>query len=434
MQSKPRHAPAATRQRGQAAIILLLIVGFGVAALVFGMATPGKESIEGDKKTAAALAQAKEALIGYAASDSNRPGSLPCPDADSNGNAEPFVGSECPGYVAGSNVYIGRLPWKTLGLPDPREGSGESLWYAVSRAFARNPSCGAACPLNSETTGQLTVNGVPSYANAIAVMFAPGPVLGAQTRDMANANVIGNHLEGENANGDAIFASADATATFNDRLTVLTREALFPTVELRVAREVRLSLQNYFTANQYYPFAAPLPSAMSAAGTYRGYVPTGATPPCNPPTTDLSPLLPAWFTTNNWQQFMVYAVAPRCTARIEFNVDITISILASPPACSIGCIGLPPLLQVCTLSQAVDTGTLNCANAGGYLTADGANNVRAIVLPASYRLGAQNRPCANMSDCLEVVSGNNENIDADNTYMKPVRSATNNDNLVVVAP
>jgi hypothetical protein len=104
-----------TLQQGQAAIILLLLVGLGVIALVYGLATPAKESIERDKRTAAALAQAKEALIGFAAgidlsaAGTPRPGDLPCPDFDNDGTADTPCGA-----------VVGRLPWQRLGLPDLR--------------------------------------------------------------------------------------------------------------------------------------------------------------------------------------------------------------------------------------------------------------------------------------------------------------------------
>ena len=49
---------------------------------------------------------------------------------------------------------IGRLPWKTFGLPDLRDGSGERLWYALSPNFRDNPS---VSPLNSDTRGSITV-------------------------------------------------------------------------------------------------------------------------------------------------------------------------------------------------------------------------------------------------------------------------------------
>jgi len=115
------------QQAGQALIAILLMIGFGVAALVYAYTNPAAIKIETDKKTIYALAQARDALIGYAAglnySGTERPGNLPCPDANDNGSGE----SSCDTPAS----RVGRLPWKTLGLPDLRDGYGERLWYAV---------------------------------------------------------------------------------------------------------------------------------------------------------------------------------------------------------------------------------------------------------------------------------------------------------------
>jgi len=341
-----------------------------------------------------------------------------------------------------------------LGLPDLRDEAGECLWYAVSANF-KNSGTSAPAVVNSDSPGTLVVNdagGTPVYSGSntvVAIVFAPGSTLPGQDRIPSSTTVCGgntiaaNYLEGGNENGAAtnIFLTAQDTNAFNDKLLPITNEALFPVVEMRVARELRVSLGNYYATNHYYPYAAPLPGNIATIATYRGYVPTAATPACAPPTPDLSPYLPAWFATNNWQQFMVYAVAPRCTAKIDTNVSITIALLAPPPPCASSCINLL-LVQVCLLSQAVDSTALNCNNttdgspAGSLLTVSGDPTVRSIVLAASYRLGTQARPCTGIADCLESVAGNNENIDAtDNyVYVKPVRSSTNNDSLVIVSP
>src|ERR1700675_860066 len=121
----PRRRRIVARQKGFALMLLLLLVGAGVGAALFSFLSSSRLGLERDQKTTAALAQAKDALIGRAASDNNRPGSLPCPDTNNDGSAELFVGNNCPSY-------IGRLPWRTLGLPDLRDSSGERLWYALS--------------------------------------------------------------------------------------------------------------------------------------------------------------------------------------------------------------------------------------------------------------------------------------------------------------
>ena len=177
-------------EHGQALVLLLVLLGLAASVFVFSTASnvstyvsPTAERIDRD-----VLAQAKAALIMYVTITNlnpNRPGNFPCPDTDNDGIANLYSGSNCPGYVSGSNVYVGRLPWKTLGLPDLRDSSGERLWYAVSRDFARNPTCLPNCPdLTSNTLGQLTVNGRP----VVALVFAPGGLHGSQVRDVANEN------------------------------------------------------------------------------------------------------------------------------------------------------------------------------------------------------------------------------------------------------
>ena len=128
-------------QRGQAAFLVVMLFGLAAALLVYGMVDTTSAALRRDRDTAAAFAQAKQALIGRAVADDNRPGSLPCPDTDNDGSAETFVGADCPSY-------IGRLPWRTLGLPDLRDASGERLWYVLSPRFRDNS---AAEPINSDT-------------------------------------------------------------------------------------------------------------------------------------------------------------------------------------------------------------------------------------------------------------------------------------------
>jgi hypothetical protein len=140
-----------------------------------------------DKVSLEALTQAKAGLIAYAVSVqpdtyAKRPGELPCPDLDNDGDAEITCFQ--------AEQRIGRLPWRTLKLPDLRDGSGERLWYALSTTFQRKtfnqcPTSGGPACLNSDTRGTLTVRdsaGVVIFdasggGGAIAVLLAPGPVI-----------------------------------------------------------------------------------------------------------------------------------------------------------------------------------------------------------------------------------------------------------------
>jgi type II secretory pathway pseudopilin PulG len=414
-------------------IFVAVLVLLGVSAAIYTFAASGNRTIERDKKTASVLAQARDALIGRAAADDNRPGSLPCPDIETNivgnnvpndGIADLLSGNDCPSY-------IGRLPWRTLGLPESfRDGDGERLWYALSSAFRDHTS---AQPINSDTAGQLTITGTTPNTNVIAIVFSAGAVVGSQVRDTANENIVANYLENGNETGIATntFISGQATETSNDKLLAVTRNVFFPVVEMRVAREIRSALQTYYNTNGYYPTAAQFPSNVSTSATYRGYVPTSTSACLIAP--DLAPYLPAWFTSNSWQRYIVYAVAPRCTPRLV----ISLLAIGGGQPCALTCI-----LGLCLVPTSIDAGSSNCNNtadgspAGSWLTVGGTGSVRAVAMSASYVLGAQNRPCNSIGDCLETVSGSSENIDAtDNyVYVNPARSSDNNDNLVIVAP
>ena len=388
--ARPRRPRA--MQNGQALLALLLILGIGFAALIYGLVSPASLSLPTDKATNAALALAKEGLIGYAARDGNRPGSLPCPDTNNDGSAQLFAGSFCPSEV-------GRLPWRTLGLPDLRDGSGERLWYAVSRDFSRNPS--AAPALNSDTAGQLTISGTAPANNVIAIVFAPGPVVRSQVRDPANVNTAANYLEGGNdANGATTFTTGAVSDTFNDKLLAITSDALFPVVEMRVAREARAVLQAFFSANGFFPFANAYSdsSYQCTNNQYSGRVPRFFTDHCKVDAADPDwngAAWPSWFFNNNWHQIVFYTVASKCAK-------------SSSPACSHA--------------------------AGGMLTVNNIpppnNNIQALIIMPGRAFAGQTRPCATVTDCLE----DSENTNGDSVFVKSAITSTVNDRLVVVAP
>lgn len=249
-------------QRGAVVLLLLLIITISTASYFLVKRLNGRNiDIERDKITAAALAQAKVALIGYAAADSNRPGELPCPDIGNDG--EVTVGIDTDGTNCHDNLHpIGRLPWRTLRLPDLRDGYGERLWYALSNDFHANGSA----KLNSTTPGQLTITSSNPASTVVAIIFSPGSAIGGQIRDgldldiNSNVNNIQNYLEGENANGDDVYASSNPSNIFNDKLLLITHTDLFSQVEKRVLAElvgpvtpIPSGLRNFYAVNRYYP-------------------------------------------------------------------------------------------------------------------------------------------------------------------------------------
>lgn len=282
-------------QRGAAFIVMLVIMILGVATVLVASLSSSSLKIERDAKTMEALARAKEALIGEAASDVDLanhhfPGSLPCPDTDDDGIANAGGGSECP-------QYIGRLPWRTLGLPDLRDAAGERLWYTLSQTVRRYD---AVRPLNSNVAGTLNITGTYAESNVMAIVFAPGVSLGKSRSDtqlafctttasnIAQNLCAANYLEGTNADPspgaapNVDYQSSDAAIEFNDLLITVSHDQLFATVEKRVAREIKNVLSTYYAAWGGYPYAAAFdsPAASTFTGsalpaTYSGLLPVG---------------------------------------------------------------------------------------------------------------------------------------------------------------
>ena len=177
-------------------IAILTLAAFG-AVLAMDWAALGTAA-QRARVSQRALAQAREALVAYAAdhpiSANVGPGYLPCPDLDDDGWAEATCGSQSGD--SGQAQRLGRLPWKTLGLPDLRDGDGERLWYAVSSKYKGLLNCAVsrACLDMTPATalGTITVRDASgailhdgtladprraAEGGAIAVVIAPGAPL-----------------------------------------------------------------------------------------------------------------------------------------------------------------------------------------------------------------------------------------------------------------
>ncbi len=278
------------RQRGAVFIVMLVFMIMGVAAFLVSSLNSSAVQIKRDAATADALAQAKEALIGYAAgvqisssslANQPRPGDLPCPDNHAIGS-----GLEGTSTTPCNVNALGRLPWKTLGLPDLRDSSGERLWYAVSTNFKNSLRIGT---LNSDTLGTISifspngtiVNDGSGTTGAVAVVIAPGDALtrqggSLQDRSAAGSNIASNYLDiatiGGNTIDNASFIDSSATNGFiqgrvrdnnnnlivNDILLVISQDNIMQAIQKRVVGEVRQCLIEYASLNNgRYPWAVP---------------------------------------------------------------------------------------------------------------------------------------------------------------------------------
>lgn len=330
-------------QKGGALIIMALILLLAGTAVMFSVLDASGVKIERDKKTAAALAEAKVALIGWSAGHATMPGALPCPDTSNSGSS---------GSCTATAGIIGRLPWKTLGLNDLRDGYGECLWYALSPLYRNTIAAGSRSvsnSINSSIAGTITVEGAggatlaPPINPVIAVIFAPGVPLTGQDRSSASSTVCGgnttasNYLEvaqgvnnstGNNVSGSNYytFIAGAASDTFNDRLIYITAEDLFGPVRKRIADELagvgspsNAGLRKYYKDNQVYPWAGDVGGNV-VMNTSSGYVPYNAL-------TITPSSLRLWMINNGWMSFVNYQIGT------NFNPN---SYASFPQKCTVG--------------------------------------------------------------------------------------------------
>jgi hypothetical protein len=280
----------------------------------------------------------KTALIAYSVNGRNpapaacpstthaRPGELPCPDLDNDGIEECL----CTG-----TQRVGRVPWKTLGIAEPKDASGETFWYIVSASHRPYTSTGTPVKINSDTKGTLPVwkdDLVTNLTNeAIAVIIAPGQAIGTQKRsalvaeDCAQTSTVilqnlcpNNYLEstpggGRNWQNNGPFVMSLTTpspSTFNDQLLAVTTSDILPVVEQRVGKDVIALFKQYKVAAGYFPWASNAWTGSSVASVRYGNPPLVTASPTDWGSSG-TPTVPTYLTDNDWWRVIYYAVGDR---------------------------------------------------------------------------------------------------------------------------
>lgn len=331
-------SPRSRSQHGYALMMLLTTLVIFTTLLTASFLKRVGRDAERSMTTSAALSQAVDALIGYATVEDNSPGTLPCPDVTGDGIADWDFGGSNP-----CSGYIGRLPWRTLGIGDLRDADGECLWYALSPAFRNTIPTSqrgvSQARINAATQGELTLigqDGAPVLAAsaAIALVVAPGSPLRGQSRDRTSNSACGGNLAAENyldigpdparinnatGNGTGkMFVAANVGDDFNDRVAAVTGDRLFASVNLRVLAELRGTmepngLRKYYATYHEYPWAA---SGSSGGGQVddltSGLLPFNAIAPFvrHTPFSGESVTPSEWLLKNDWYSTVQYQVAP----------------------------------------------------------------------------------------------------------------------------
>ncbi|TBR14218.1 MAG: hypothetical protein EPO43_08265 [Rugosibacter sp.] len=193
-------------QRGFVLISLVALLVMGALYFLVSNLTPEFMQTYRQRQTDAALAQAREALLGYALrfreanpNGANIPiymyGFLPLPDLGTSRNNNVSCtteGCDAANFTGNATnvTVIGRFPWRMLGTGPLRDSNSECLWYAVSGSHQRIQQ---TTSMNWDTLGQLDLvvaNGTTAMQSAlatahdrpIAIIFSPGPPLPGQDR------------------------------------------------------------------------------------------------------------------------------------------------------------------------------------------------------------------------------------------------------------
>jgi hypothetical protein len=257
-------------QRGATLMIMLIILTLGITTFLLSSLNPLPQRMAKEQISRLALAQAKEALIGYAASYADSyPGEvhgyLPCPDEGQNNSQDGTANSPCG---ARDVSRLGKLPWRTLGLPPLKDGEGECLWYAVSGSSKNSPKTQM---MNEETRGLFEViaadgshfiAGSTPENRAVAIIFSPGKAQNSQNHasltknfSCGGNNIASNYLDSDTLHliDNSVISSLAATVSrfiagpikdstassqltdtlVNDRLLVITQGDIFNAIRHR---------------------------------------------------------------------------------------------------------------------------------------------------------------------------------------------------------
>ncbi|MBU0751922.1 MAG: hypothetical protein KJ787_11675 [Gammaproteobacteria bacterium] len=228
------------RQRGAALLIFLILVVVGALTYLVNSLTPEEMNARRERQTQEALAQAREALLGYAMQYRDRQiatgqldhvyGFLPLPDLGTSRNNNTgcaFEGCDAANFFGNAlNISaIGRFPWRALGTEPLRDGYGECLWYVVSGSHQRIQR---GAPVNWDTLSQLDIvvaNGTSNLVGALAsshdrpvvVIFAPGAVLPGQTRTASLVDTVatcGGNYDAINYLDPAVAGTLGTTSNY----------------------------------------------------------------------------------------------------------------------------------------------------------------------------------------------------------------------------
>jgi hypothetical protein len=241
------------------ALLLILFVS-GSSFMLSAVSTTQSVALREQAEVARQLAEAKAALLAYAANtpglyaDAIGPGYLPCPDADNSGLPDAAVGDEDdPDALCPSGLQLGRLPEEVVTdagkfpLNSYYAGRDQQFWYAVSPLHLRTSTNTAS---GNKTNSALTRLTLDSTAGIAALIIAPGAELPTQDRQ-ANPLLYSNYLDGTNGSSSTNFKSqyVENPELFNDQVVAITHNELMQHVGMAAAARLQKELDADYAAN-----------------------------------------------------------------------------------------------------------------------------------------------------------------------------------------
>ena len=130
-------AQALKTQGGAALLLLVAVLGLGAASLLMNAFSRNGAESDRQQRTLATLAQARDALTGFAATN----GRLPRPASSATD------GRERPAECASDADCSGFLPWVALGVPG-LDAWGKVLRYSVTPEMSRAPIASVSAVAN----------------------------------------------------------------------------------------------------------------------------------------------------------------------------------------------------------------------------------------------------------------------------------------------
>lgn len=333
-------------QQGAALLLLMLLVLIGVSSVVMvNLSNPSGHLMQTDDSMKN-LRKARELLLGWAVSHPDRPGLLPLPDLNGDGNYD--GNSDCLNTPLNAASLLGKFPWRTQEAPcptpfrgigsNPADATGETLWYAVSANVVYNAATGQYPKINSElrstNTGWLTVideSGVVLSNRVAFVLLAPAGTVPGQVRGGATPSAS-QYLDSVTVNGqtqsnsdlDQIFVRAKTQDSFNDLLIYVTIDELIARVGNRMLRDLKSCLDSYALANaSVYPWPEAIDAAVNgnSNGEFGRFTTQGITWPASCIVTK-----PVWA---DWTEIAFYKIAPAFVPGGDLSCPICLTLNGS---------------------------------------------------------------------------------------------------------